>query len=80
MYHTRCETLKARARHRCTSCGEMVEVREIYKRWRTYHGGGEAGTSKMHPECLAMHEAEAKFSGDTVWEYERYSHERPAQP
>ena len=33
--------------------------------------------NKMHPECLAMHQADAEKYGDREWEYSPYSHERP---
>lgn len=76
MYHTDCETLKARKPHRCMSCVEAIAVGETYKRWRTYDGG-YAGTNKMHPECLAMHQADAARFGENEWEYSPYGHERP---
>jgi hypothetical protein len=77
MYHTECETLKARKPHRCMSCGEAIAAGETYKRWRTYDGG-DAGTNKMHPECLAMHQADAdKYGHRGEWEYSPYGHERP---
>lgn len=76
MYHTDCETLKARKPHRCMSCGEAIAVGDTYKRWRTYDGG-DAGTNKMHPECLAMHQADAVRFGENEWEYSPYDHERP---
>lgn len=76
MYCTDLETLKARTPHRCMSCGETIGVGETYKRWRTYDGG-DAQTNKMHPECLAMHEADAKRYGENQWDYSPYMHERP---
>lgn len=76
MYHTDIETLKARKPHRCMSCGEQIAAGETYKRWRTYDDG-DAGTNKMHTECLAMHQAEAKRFSESQWEYEPYGHERP---
>lgn len=76
MTNTYCETLKARKPHRCMSCGEAIAVGETYKRWRTYDCV-DAGTNKMRPECLAMHQADAALLGDSEWEYSPYGHERP---
>jgi hypothetical protein len=73
MYCTPVETLSARKVHRCDSCGQLIAVGDNYKRWRTYDQG-DAGTSKMHPECLAMHETDA--AGEQ-WEYSPHGHERP---
>ena len=77
MHHTETETLKARKPHRCMSCGEPIAAGETYKRWRTYDGG-DAGTNKMHPECLAMHQADSARFSEPQWEYSLYNHERPA--
>jgi predicted RNA-binding Zn-ribbon protein involved in translation (DUF1610 family) len=71
-YCTEAETLKARKPHVCMSCGQRIEAGETYKRWRCYDGG-DAGTNKMHPECLAMHQADE----DGTWEYSPFSYERP---
>ena len=69
MYCTNTETLRARKPHVCMSCGQRIEVGETYKRWRTYDGG-DAGTNKMHPECLQMHttmpRAKAAARGNTA--------------
>ena len=58
MQCTEIERPKARKPHRCMSCGEGIAVGETYVRWRCYDGG-DASTNKMHPECLAMHQAVA---------------------
>ena len=76
MHCTDVERPKAKKPHRCMSCGEGIAVGETYVRWRCYDGG-EASTNKMHPECLAMHQADADKYGDREWEYSPYSHERP---
>ena len=72
MYCTEPETLTARKAHRCMSCGEPVNPGEKYVRWRCYDSG-DAGTVKMHPECHAMHCADA----EGPWEFTPFSHERP---
>ena len=76
MYCTDPETLKARKKHLCDSCGEPVLPGETYRRWRCYDGG-EAGTVKMHPECHDMHCKDARDSGGGAWEFYRWEHERP---
>jgi predicted RNA-binding Zn-ribbon protein involved in translation (DUF1610 family) len=75
MYCTPTETLTARKVHLCMSCGERVNPGDQYMRWRCYDDG-EVGTVKMHPECYAMHCADAEPHGP--WEFTPYSHERPA--
>ncbi|NKI68895.1 hypothetical protein GN109_05635 [Collimonas pratensis] len=48
--------LAAKKKHRCSYCGHIIQVGETYKRYR-YFDGGDAGTVKIHPECLlAFHE------------------------
>lgn len=51
MHATEPQTIKAAKKaHRCTWCAEKIQPGESYIRWR-YFDGGDAGTSKMHPEC-----------------------------
>lgn len=76
MYCTDPETLTARKAHRCMSCGEPVNPGEQYTRWRCYDSG-DVGTVKMHPECHAMHCADAEGMGGGPWEFTPFSHERP---
>jgi predicted RNA-binding Zn-ribbon protein involved in translation (DUF1610 family) len=76
MHCTDIETLKARKPHRCSSCGETIAAGETYKRWRCYDGG-DAGTNKMHPECLEMHQEDARQFSECEWTFEQYGHERP---
>lgn len=77
MHCTDVESPKARKPHRCDSCGELINPGDEYKRWRCYDGG-DASTCKLHPECLAMHEADANACGEFQWEFEKWGHERPA--
>jgi len=78
MHCTDPETLTARKTHHCMSCGELVKPGEKYTRWRCYDSG-DVGTVKMHPECHAMHSAEAAGMGGGPWEFTPFSHERPAR-
>jgi len=71
MYHTQIKTVRAKIRHRCTSCGEHISPGDVYRRWVTFDGS--AFTNKMHPECLA----ELQANEDYEWEYIPYSNERP---
>lgn len=41
----------AKKKHRCSYCGHAILLGETYKRYR-YFDGGDAGTVKIHPECL----------------------------
>ena len=77
MHCTDPETLTARKTHNCQSCGDLVNAGETYLRWRCYDGG-DAGTVKMHPECYAMHQADADGMGGGPWEFSPFSHERPS--
>ena len=76
MYCTDPEKHIARKIHRCMSCGEVVNVGEQYLRWRCYDNG-DVGTVKMHPECLAMHCAQAEGMGGGFWEFLPFENERP---
>ena len=76
MYATPPKTHTARKQHRCTNCAEHIEPGTPYERWMSVDGG-KAFTNKMHPECLAMHQADADKYGEREWEYSPYSHERP---
>lgn len=50
----------------------MIDPGTEYVKWCRFDDC--ATTSKMHPECYAMHEADAEGS---EWEYLQYEHERP---
>jgi len=73
MYCTALEKHTARKVHRCDSCGELVPIGSEYVRWRCYDSG-DAGSVKMHPECHAMHCADANGH---QWEFSPCGHERP---
>lgn len=61
---TTIETIKAAKKpHQCSWCGTKIHAGETYKKYR-YFDGGDAGTVKMHAECL-----DAYYSQDT-WEQE----------
>ena len=62
---------KARKWHRCTSCGESIEIGVEYVRWLSVDGR-EAMHNKMHPECYSAHNDDA--TGE--WEYMLYGHPR----
>ena len=68
MYCTETQTLKARKIHVCMSCGEAIQIGDEYKRWRCYDNG-DAGTVKMHNECLAAH-------GYSAFEFEPHGYPR----
>lgn len=70
------EDRTARKAHRCTYCAEPIAVCEHYVH-QTGVYDGKWYTNKMHPECLAMHQADADKYGEREWEYSPYSHERP---
>jgi len=67
----------ARKKHKCSWCGESIEIGESYKRYR-YFDGGDAGTVKMHPECYEdMLECAHNEGGWIEWTYG--GSERPAR-
>ena len=73
---TTTETHKAAKRHRCDWCWQFIETGETYKRYRCYDGG-DAGTTRMHPECneAMLEEAQAE-GGQIEW---TPGQERPAK-
>jgi hypothetical protein len=59
----------AAKKHRCSWCGESIDVGESYKRYR-YFDGGDVGTVKMHPECYEdMLECASYEGGWIEWGY-----------
>lgn len=74
MFNTPIEIIKAaRKAHRCTYCGELIEVGSTYHRWTTYDDS--AHHSKMHPECVTACAEECREYGDN--EYLPYEGTRP---
>jgi len=53
---------KSRKRRRCDWCGEMIDVGQPYDSYR-FVTFGDAGTVRMHPECLAASGEVAKQEG-----------------
>jgi hypothetical protein len=78
MYCTDPETHTARKKHRCLSCGELVNAGEKYTRWRCYDSG-DVGTVKMHQECHEMHIKDAEGMGGGPWEFSPFGHPRPSR-
>ncbi len=70
MYCTPEELRKARVQHRCTNCGEAIEVGTDYVRWASYDEA--CFTNKMHPECRDSLQEDGQ-----PFEYTPYSGERP---
>ena len=58
---------RSRKRRWCDWCGEAIEIGQPYESYR-WADGGDAGTVKMHPECLAAMDRAAKAEGgNIVW-------------
>ena len=73
MYCTQPTTPKARKLYRCMSCGEPINIGDVYARWRCYDDG--ASTNIMHTECLEMRREEEDGYG--YFEYSPFSYDRP---
>ena len=58
-------TQRAKKFHRCSWCWEEIQIGETYARYR-YFDYGEAGTCKMHPECLSAMEDAAREEGGWI--------------
>ena len=73
-FYTPTKTLKARKAHRCTYCGQAIEIGMTYLTWASISIDGEWYTNKMHPECLDD-AREWGHAGD--FEYTLFDNERP---
>ena len=59
------ETIKkAKKRHRCSWCGEFIEIGDSYERW-IWNDGGAILAVKAHPEC-----EDAMVGGDEFTPYD----------
>lgn len=63
----------ARKPHRCTWCGEVIEVGQPYERWMSVDDFMQ--TNKAHPECVIAMNRLAKEEGGTT-EFEPGSFKR----
>lgn len=70
MFCTPSITRTARKPHRCTYCGEAINIGDKYETWRSVDDGWF--TNKMHPECSA----DMSESGE--YEYSTYCNDRPS--
>lgn len=67
--HSDVEVIKhAKKAHRCDWCAEKINIGDTYERWRWYDGG-DAGTTKMHPECAYASSEVGKEEG---YDFEYY--------
>ena len=53
---------KSRKRRRCDWCGELIDIGQPYDSYR-FVTFGNAGTARMHPECLEVFGDVAKQEG-----------------
>jgi len=56
---------KSRKRRRCDWCGEMIDIGQPYDSYR-FATSGNAGTVRMHPECLEASDEMAKQGGGWI--------------
>jgi len=73
MYCTPEQTHKSRKQHRCTNCGQAINIGDKYVRWTSYEDG-TSFQNKMHPECLESLQEESENGS---FEYMPYFGERP---
>lgn len=74
MYCTPSEKRTARKKHKCTNCGEDIEVGTTYARWMSVDDD-KGFANKMHLECVQSLNDE---NGSGSWEYSLYEGERPS--
>jgi hypothetical protein len=55
----------ARKKHICDWCGTRIGVGEPYTRYRWFDHG-DAGTTRLHPECHAAMQAEVAHQGGWI--------------
>lgn len=67
------EIKKAAKPHKCTWCGQSIEVKQPYKRWASVDDSWF--TNMMHPECYSAMYEEMSDSWD--FSYTPYDNERP---
>ncbi len=72
---TQPKTVLAKKAHGCDWCGQRIEPGEGYVTYRWFNGG-DAGTSKMHPECDKACAQAAREEGGWI-EFLRGDNERP---
>ena len=72
MYCTPEKKVTARKAHRCTYCGQAIEVGTTYLTWASVDG--KWYSNKMHPECLDD-AREWGHAGD--FEYTPFDNDRP---
>lgn len=65
----------ARKRYPCEWCGESINIGDSYTRYRWFCHG-DAGTCRMHRECLAAMQAAAEEEGGWI-EWTPGDQERP---
>ena len=63
---------KARKKHRCVYCGQIIAIGEMYLREKSIYEGWR--NFQWHPECL---EAQREYAKDGDWEFTLYSADRP---
>lgn len=68
-------TQAAMKSYRCNWCWQAIKPGETYRRYRFY-SDGDAGTTRMHPECFAVMKEEADKEGG--WFDWTPGQERPA--
>ena len=62
----------ARLSHRCSWCGQPIDIGQPYIRWRYF--GDEPTTCKVHPECHEVIMEDAYEWGNEEWTL--YDHPR----
>ena len=73
MYCTPEQKVTARKAHRCTYCGQAIEVGAVYHRWASVERDEKMYPNKMHLECLD----DAREYGTGDFEYHPFDNERP---